>query len=171
MTAGKSVPEKAQAEGQVSRQTPFEKFVSAIRLEAEMADQIDEGTNIAADVVSRILEAESLDEAFAAQDAGLKNGKDFVDVEIVVQDFLVRTSETKYNKEGSLGVYVRVSGARLDNGESFQFFTGAPNVVALLWKARNDNHLPLECRIQSKETANGELLTLRPLPKRVVRGN
>jgi|SRR5581483_899080 len=169
MAESKSTPAKAAQSGQIQRQTPFEKFVNAIRLEAEMADQIDEGQNIAADVIGRILEAESLDEAFAAQDAGLQNGKDFVDVEIIVNDFLVRTSDSKYNKEGSLGVYVRVSGARLDNGESFQFFTGAPNVVALLWKARNEEKLPLECKIQSKETANGELLTLRPLPKRVIR--
>lgn len=170
MAESKNTPAKNSQSGQVQRITPFEQFVSAIRLEAEMADQIDEGTNIAADVIGRILEAESLDEAFSAQDAGLQNGKDFVDVEIVVHDFLVRTSDSKYNKDGSLGVYVRVSGARLDNGESFQFFTGAPNVVALLWKARNTDSLPLECKIQSKETANGELLTLRPLPKRVVRG-
>lgn len=170
MTESKSTPAKAANSGQIQQVSPFERFVMAIRTEAEMVDQIDEGSNIAADVIGRILEAESLDEAFKAQDAGLQNGKDFVDVEIVVHDFLVKTSETKYVKDGSLGVYVRVSGARLDTGESFQFFTGAPNVVALLWKARQDERLPLECKIQSKETANGELLTLRPLPKRVVKG-
>lgn len=154
--------------GKVTRMTPFEQFKYQIQNEAELTKEFS-SDNIAADVIGRILEAETLEDAFKAQDSGLQNGKDYVDVEITVHDFEVRPSDSKYSEHSAIGVYVKVVGVKLENGESVQFFTGAPNVVALLWKARRDNKLPLDCVIKSKETANGELLTLRPLPKRVIR--
>lgn len=168
MAESKSTPAKATTSGQVSRLSPFELFKQQIQGEAELTKDFA-SDNIAADVIGRILESETLDDAFNAQDSGLQNGKDFVDVEIIVNDFEVRPSDSKYSEHSALGVYIKVIGARMDNGETIQFFTGAPNVVALLWKARYTDSLPLDCVIKSKETANGELLTLRPLPKRVVR--
>lgn len=169
MPESKSTPAKAQASGQVQQMTPFQRFVTQIQAEAELTETFDNGSDIAADVIARILESETLDDAFKAQDAGLKNGKDYVDVEITIQDFTVRKSDAKYMDKSVLGVYVRVDGVNLENGETVQFFTGAPNVVALLYKARLTDDLPLDCVIKSKETQNGELLTLKPLPKRVVR--
>lgn len=168
MADNKSTPAKTSTSGQVTQLSPFERFKQQIQGEAELTKEFA-SDNIAADVIGRILEAETLDDAFKAQESGLQNGKDFVDVELIVNDFEVRPSDSKYSEHSALGVYVKVIGARLDNGETVQFFTGAPNVVALLWKARYSDALPLDCVIKSKETANGELLTLRPLPKRVVR--
>lgn len=170
MAESKSTPAKASSAGNITQRTPYQQWVEGLKNEAELTASFDSGNDIAADIMAKILEAETLDDAFAAQDSGLQNGKDFVDVEITVQDFELRPSDQKYLEKSTLGVYAKVTGARLDNGESFQFFTGAPNVVALLWKARYADSLPLDCVIKAKETANGELLSLRPLPKRVIRG-
>lgn len=169
MTENAKTPAKAPKTGQVQQASPFSRFVEMIRGEAELTETFDNGSEIMADVINRVLAAETLEDAFAAQDAGLQNGKDYVDVELTVNDFSVRTSDSKYRKDGDLGVYVRVDAVRLDTGESVQFFTGAANIVVMLWQARKLDKLPLDCMIKGKETANGELLTLKPLPKRVVR--
>lgn len=169
MTENAKTPAKSAPKGQVQQSTPFSRFVEMIRGEAELTETFDNGSEIMADVINRVLSAETLEDAFAAQDAGLQNGKDYVDVELNVTDFSVRTSDSKYRKDGDLGVYVRVDATRLDTGETVQFFTGAPNVVVMLWQARKLDKLPLECVVKSKETANGELLTLKPLSKRVVK--
>lgn len=169
MSETAKTPAKKTTSGQVSQVSPFTRFVETIRGEAELTETFDNGSEIMADVINRVLMAETLEDAFAAQDAGLQNGKDYIDVEITINDFTVRTSDSKYRKDGDLGVYVRVDAVRLENGETVQFFTGAPNVVVMLWQARKLDKLPLDCIIKSKETANGELLTLKPLPKRVIR--
>lgn len=169
MTENAKTPAKAPKTGQVQQASPFSRFVEMIRGEAELTETFDNGSEIMADVINRVLSAETLEDAFAAQDAGLQNGKDYVDVELTVNEFSVRTSDSKYRKDGDLGVYVRVDAVRLDTGETVQFFTGAPNVVVMLWQARKLDKLPLDCVVKSKETANGELLTLKPLAKRVVR--
>lgn len=169
MTENAKTPAKSEKSGQVQQATPFSRFVEMIRGEAELTETFDNGSEIMADVINRVLAAETLEDAFAAQDAGLQNGKDFVDVELNVTDFSVRTSDSKYRKDGDLGVYVRIDATRLDSGEVVQFFTGAPNIVVMLWQARKLDRLPLECVIKGKETASGELLTLKPLSKRVTR--
>lgn len=169
MTDNAKAPAKRPVSGQVQNASPFSRFVEMIRNEAELTETFDNGSEIMADVINRVLSAETLEDAFAAQDAGLQNGKDYVDVELNVTEFTVRTSDSKYRKDGDLGVYVRVDATRLDSGENVQFFTGAPNIVVMLWQARKLDKMPLECVIKSKETANGELLTLKPLSKRVVK--
>ena len=91
-----------------------------------------------------------------------KNGKDLVGIVHTVHSFKIRRSDDKYSSQGiGLGVFVTVT-ATID-GEELTYTTGATNIVALLWHAEQFERLPLKCVITSKETVNGELLSLKPV--------
>lgn len=154
----------------IIQKPPFERFVENLKAQAKLNAGMVSGSEIAEHIIGKVLEAETLEEAFAAQDAGMKNGKDLVDVEITVREFEFLPSDAKLADNSTLGVYARVVATDLSSGEEITFATGAPNVLTLLWKANQLDRLPLDCMIKAKDTANGQLLTLRLLPKRVVRG-
>jgi hypothetical protein len=163
-----SKPEPAvPADGAISRPDPLRRLIEAMALEATVDDEGESALEISADVVRSILEAGSLEEAFAAAEKGLTGGKEMTDVEMAVTDFHVKTGDGKFKTP--LGHYMVVEATRLDTGEPVKFSTGAPNVVSLLWKARQEGRLPLECVIRARETRNGELLTLKLLAPRAVR--
>lgn len=148
---------------------PFERFVENIRAQAKLNAGMSNGSEIAEQIIGNILEAETLEDAFAAQDTSMKNGKDVVDIDMTVKEFEFLPSDAKLAESSTLGVYARITAVNLFDGEEFTFATGAANVLTILWKAQQTDRLPLDCVIKAKDTANGQLLTLRPLPKRVVR--
>lgn len=143
------------------RLTGFQRLVQELRAEAAVNASRDVGARISAEVITRILEAPSLDDAFLAQSADLSNTGMPVDVPLVISAITVMPSADKYSASNKLGVYVLATGSRLDTGETVRFTTGAPNIVTRLWRTRQADGLPLECVIKAKATANGEILSLR----------
>lgn len=134
---------------------------------AEAAAEEMDSKQITQNVVTAMLEADSLEAAIAAQDQGMPSGKDMVDVEQEVREFDFVRSDDKY--DSPLGVYVRVTNAvRLDTLEPIVYATGAANVVTLFRKAQRAGRLPLQCVIRSRETAKGELLTLHLIASRPI---
>lgn len=170
MTESKSQVEKTAKQGQVVKQTPFTRFVEQLKGEAEMTKTVLSGSDISAEISAKMIEADSLEDAIAVQDSGIASGKDLVDVEMTVHEFDTLPSDAQYQDSSPLGVYLDIQAVNLETGDELRFRTGAPNIVTLLHKARQVDRLPLDCVIRSKATANGELLTLKLLPKRVVRG-
>lgn len=146
--------------------------ITRLKQQLELAASMEDGNgasnaDITAAVIQRMFEADSLDAAMEAQDASLPSGKSISDTEMTVLGIAVRKADSKYS-EHSLGYYLVVDAARLDTGAEMRFAVGAPNVVALLFRALNEGMLPLECVIRSRETANGELLSLRRIPRRAA---
>lgn len=136
------------------------------RLKSLAGDAEDNETMLK--VVDAIVTADSFEAAIEAQDLEtIQNGKDVADIEQEIQSFEVLPSSENYAKR-NLGVRLLITSYRMDTGEEFQWQTGATNIVSLLIRARDENRLPLECVIRSKKMGEGDLLTLRLLPKRAI---
>lgn len=165
-------PVAAGPGGEVIKRKAREQFIAVLELEADVTEEDSRSRNleISGSIVDKMLEAETLEDAIAASENGAASGKDMVDVELSVTDFNVKKSDGKYQASTPLGYFLEIDATRLDTGEQVAFSTGAPNVVTLLWKARQLERLPLECVIRGKDTANGTLLTLKLLTPRAVKG-
>jgi hypothetical protein len=172
MAKANAIPETGEMAGTVvpARDGAINRLKSQLELSASLEGSGANSADITASVIERMMSADSLDEAMDAQDASLPSGKSLADVEMLVNGITVLRSDAKYT-EHSLGFYLVVDAVRLDTGEEFRFATGAPNVVALLFRADNQGMLPREFVIRSRETQNGELLSLRNVPKRAVRND
>lgn len=149
--------------GETIKATPVSRFVAKLELEAQM-DSGNTGDFVDT-ILANMLEAATLEEVIEAQNAGSTSGKDLVNVELEVRHFFINKGSDRYKTP--LKHYMIVDDVvRLDTLEQAPFNTGAPNVFIGLWKARETNRMPLQCVIRSRETDNGELLTLELLPKR-----
>jgi hypothetical protein len=150
--------------------TPFGKWVSACRGEAELTAKEVSGDEVMATVMDAMLNAESLDAAIAVQDAGLPSAKDFmVGREHSVQRFDMLPSKKQFKKENEgidLGFWFRVEAVLLENGEPITYSVGASNVMMVIYTARRLGQLPVELIITSKPTENGDLLIAKRVPKR-----
>jgi hypothetical protein len=170
MAESKQTPAKVAQSGQVQQVSKFQRFVEQVQGEADLTKTMHSSGDIAAEIAAKMIEADSLEEAIAAQDSGIPSGRDLVDVEMSVLDFDTLPADEQYKEGSPLGVYLDIKAVQLENGEELRFRTGATNIVTLLHKARQVDRLPLDCVIRSKVTGGGELLTLKLLPKRVIRG-
>lgn len=151
----------------VTPMKPHARFVAQLEVEAGLEGG-SSAKEISQQVVTNILEADSLEAAFeAAEKSGPKSAKDLVDTEWSVTDFEVVKSDDKY--DSPLGHYLRVQATSLESGEPDLWVTGAPNIVTLLWKARQADRLPLDVRIVGRETSNGVLLSLKMLKPRAIK--
>lgn len=156
--------------GEVISVRPFQRWLEAIKAEAEVTARFTDRKEVTENIGDSILAAESLDAAIAAQDAGLPSGQNIADIEHVVTDFDICEGEAKY-EENSLGVYFRVSAALMSTGEPFQYTVGAPNVLLVLHTARRLGDLPGEFVIRKKASANGDVLLLRRVPPRATKAS
>lgn len=163
----------ATREGTVIANRGFDRYMTALSGEAEMTAGEFDASEITANVADRMLSADTLEEAFEAQDSGLLSGQDLVDIEHEVISFeVVKSSKS----DAALGHYLRVQAAAMEDnaklgltvGEVFTYAVGAPNVVTLLYKARGLDRLPLRVVIREKATGkdDNKLLLLRLVPKR-----
>lgn len=160
--AGKSV-----VQGNAVTRSALDRFISALDVESTVAETEFDAALITEQVTDRMFAADTLEDAIAVQDGGLTSGKDIVGVEHTVLGFDV----VKSNKaDAVLGHYLRVNAASLADGAEFTYAIGAPNPVALLWKAREAGRFPLDIRYEAKTTASGnDMLLLRLVPARAVR--
>lgn len=141
----------------------FANWVVALQTEAQLTEETDSDFD-PAQIINGILASEDFDAAVALQDSGLQSGKSLVDVIHTIYGFEVRTSDQKYTNqnERSLGVYMVVTAAD-ESGRDLIYGVGAANVMAILWKAREMGKLPMKAQIRSRETRNGDLLSLMPV--------
>lgn len=150
----------------VSDHAAFAQWAGMLRMEAEAAQQEDFDPSV---IIDSILTADNFDDAVARQTSSILSGKSLVGVVHTVYDFDVRKSDDKYNaNERSLGVWFIVNAA-YEDGSEFTYGVGAANVLAILWKAKEFGKLPGKFQIVSRDTNNGELLSLMPV-KVAVKG-
>lgn len=168
MASSVNKKESDPVSGQVQQVTPYHRWLTNVVLRSEMESEGADGSAISQLVLGNMLEADTLEAAFAAQDNSAPSGKDMVGIDIRVTDFTFAKSDTTQYGDKGLPIYLRINALNLFDGTQIQFCCGAPNIVMLLDKADQLNALPLDCRIESKAVANGELLTLRRLPKRAI---
>ncbi len=144
--------------------SPYQRWIDILTIEADLSGT-EEAEFVLDDVLSGIIDAETMEDAFEASTKGPESGKGLVDVELAVKDVVIYHSRIS---TGRFKFVAKVEATRLDTGEDVTFRVGAPNVVALYWKAREFGKLPLECVITERDLGDGKgLLNLKPLPKRV----
>lgn len=167
---GTGSAEVAETEGRVIDETkPFGKWLASLRAEAEITAQYMDANEITEEVVTRMLQAETLEEAIGYQDSGLTSGQDIADMEHTVLSFDVVRS----TKAQGIGFYLRVAAVALEEsngykiGEEFTYAVGAANPVCLLCIARRNSQLPLNIVYREKATSDDKaLLIMRLVPKR-----
>jgi hypothetical protein len=138
----------------------FDQWVDVMRTEAAQAD---ENPFDARDLMIAANNAATFEEVVEILNGGgMKNAKDLVGIVHTIQSYVLRPSDSKYAGQGlDLGVFAIVN-ATVD-GEELVYTTGATNILAILWQAEKFERLPLRATITSRETPNGELLSLRPI--------
>lgn len=162
MTQAKSAP--AATSKEVAEPRPHEKLVKELATLAQLDNANGEaGFEIAARVVDDIMSANTLEELFDASDSGLTSlkGSNYIGRPIGFVDVKWNKGDEKY--KGGLGAYA-VADIITQDGEVDTVSCGAPNVVAFLRRAQTlglvKDESPLWVVIRSKETENGELLTV-----------
>jgi hypothetical protein len=144
----------------------FDQWAAAMRLEADIATESDFDPAV---ILQNILAADSFEKSVEAQSSSLVSGKSIAGVIHTIYSFELRKSDEKYTaNERSLGVWAAVHAAD-ENGNEFTYGVGAANVLAILWQARQFGKLPGKFQIISRDTKNGELLSLMPV-KTAVQG-
>lgn len=145
---------------------PAKALVSRLTVaSAEQAASYD-ATELMYSSVTNIAEATSVDDILDANEtAGLPSLKesDYLwNTPLSVFDVTFQKSDAKY-ADGGLGSFAIIWAAS-DRGEELNFSTGAPNVVASLFKARELGYCtaekPWRIVFVAKDTANGVLLKI-----------
>jgi hypothetical protein len=139
----------------------FEQWIEALKIQA---DETDENPFDARDLLVKVNYASTFEEVVEILNGGgTRSAKDLVGILHVIHSYDIRRSDSKYAGQGlDLGVFVVVH-AMLE-GEELIYTTGATNIIAILWQAEKFDRFPLRTVITSRETANGELLSLKPMP-------
>ena len=151
----------------VARREPspaYAQWISAMTLEADLPDSGFDPR----DILAGIIGADTWEDALARAETSLLSGKNIVGRAHIIHGFRLVPSDQRFS-EHSLGVYAVVNATDLETLEDFTYAVGASNVLALLWQARQFSRLPGDFVITSRETENGELLSLRPVGARTVK--
>jgi hypothetical protein len=165
--ADKSPTVRDQSPGAIAaRSARYAEWVNAMLLEAETPDSGFDPRLI----LGAIVDADTWEAALNAADSTLRSGKTIVGVSHTITGFRLAPSDDRYSQnENSLGVFAIVDAVDLETREEFTYGVGASNVLAILWQARQFGRIPGDFVITSRETANGELLSLRPVGNRTVK--
>jgi len=145
----------------------YAEMISAMTLEAALAPEDDEVFD-PKKLYEAMLNADSFEAAIEMQDSSLRSGKNTVGVAHTILGFRLRPSDAKYAAH-SLGVYAIVQAVDLETQEEFSYGVGAGNVLVILWQARQFGRIPGDFIINSRDTQEGELLSLKTVGRRTVR--
>lgn len=130
----------------------------------------EEGENrsfeVAVTQLERILTAETAEQVWDADEYESTGGRDLTDVEQRIRGFSVHKGGEQY--KSALGYYIMVDSSRLDTGAEFIWNTGSPLIIGKLRWLEAHDMLPIDCVIKGTPTPNGEVLKLRPVPKRAT---
>jgi hypothetical protein len=147
---------------------PHERFIQSLNARAER-----EGATLGRDVslsqIDKVLQAETEEDVWNADEGGTVSGQDMIDVEIEILSLTVAPSSDEY--DATLGVFINIKAIRLDTGDETVINTGADKIITKLVKFEAMGLLPIQGVIRGVKTRNGTMLTLRPLPKRAVAGS
>jgi hypothetical protein len=189
MAQNANSPETRAKEGTVQQQTPFTRLIRQLSLEAEIdaADNSGNASTIA--TIDRIMSAENDEDIWNAGDLANIGGRNLVDVEMQVTDFLVKYGnrddvESVFMADGrkffllikSTIIGIPSTDAQefnrppLEIGQEIVWNTSAPDIVPKLVAFRDRNKFPLDCVIRALDLGGGKhYLRLKPVPKRAVR--
>ena len=146
--------------------SPTDRFKEYMQQRAEL-DGSTLAYDVAANQVDKIMSAEGT-EIWDADNLDQIGGRDLVDIEMTIQSYTVHKS-TRADIQTPWGVFIMVHATRLENGEELVFNTGAPLIMSKLRALEAAGMLPCDAVIKSFTAGNGDVLKLRPVPKRVVR--
>ena len=153
-------------DGAIAVVRPYEHFIEYMQRRAEI-ESANNSFDVASTMMDKIFTATSAEEIWDADEGGLTSGQNIKDVEMRIESFKVLTSN-RPDFDNGLGVYIIVDAVRLSDGEKIIFNTGAAGIIAKLRAFEAKGMLPLECVIRGTVAGNGEVLKLRPVPKRVI---
>lgn len=182
----------ATMEGTIARTSPVRRMLNAMAMEATM----NSGEQFNGDDILSILEAETEQEMFEADQQGPLNFQHLSDCEIAVYDVSVKFGRGNSGEEiktmfvdpeTGKQMYLWVTAARIsdagnkstiklpDVGEQFQASVSARYVVAKLWwlsthgKIDRDSGTSYEVKVDSTDLGGGQaVIKLLPVPKRSV---
>lgn len=150
--------------GEVIAETPHDQFLRYMHNRAEI-DGANNTFDVQSSMMDKILTAQSEEDIWEADEAGLEAGQSLVDVELEVRSMKVLKSN-RPDFDNGMGVYIVVNAVRLDTGEEIIFNTGAPGLITKLRAFEALGKFPLQCVIKARTAGNGDVLKLRPIPKR-----
>lgn len=182
--------------GEIQQITAFQRLVARM---SQMATVDVEGANFKGDDLNAILEAETEEEFWDADERGPIDGKKLVDCEILIHDFQVKFSrggngggeemQGVFKNDAGKSMYLLVTSTRVSTagekrelrlpgvGEQFVWNTSARFLVAKIMKAAQMGWIDptsgkaLECVVKGIDLGDGQtVLKLRPMPKRVHQG-
>lgn len=143
---------------------PYERLVKELKGLAKINEDNGSGFEIAAQVIDKMMEAETLDDILAAGQDGPLKAQDILHKPFMLMSCEYRTSDEKF-RDGTLGVYVILNIRDAVTMADMVVGCGAPNVVAACRAMEKrgildeDQEKPILC-LRSRPTANGELLFL-----------
>lgn len=163
MTSGSMEPQSARTLADAERAANA--FMSWLEARA-IVDS--DNTDFQTEQIGAILMAETAEEMWDADESDeLDSSKDITDREMQIISYVVRKGDIT---DADVPYYMVVRAARLDNGEEFQFSTGAIRLMTKIKWLGDHDELPAECVIRAIETSKGySVLKLRRVSPRAVK--
>jgi hypothetical protein len=132
------------------------------------AQETEKSDDFVMDLMETILSADTFDDIFAAQDAGMLSGKDFCN-----RPFYLSADGVSYKrstKEGGLPFYAMLNVTEVATGETVTINCGGKTFLAVLhallakgyFDASEENPLGRAVVLIGTESENGAYLSLRP---------
>jgi hypothetical protein len=149
--ASKTVAQKDSAE--VATVRPHEVLKERMRLNATVADVNDStvGREISDNIVDRIVEAETVDDIFKAQESALEKLKDneyLLGRPLTLLEFRIVKSDEQYVSEDGYEHFAIIESVE-DNGTLHMIGCGAPQVLATLDALDRKNAFPIRVRFMT----------------------
>jgi hypothetical protein len=142
-----------------------EQFIEYLARRAE-ADGATRSFDVAANQMDKLLNAETEQEIWDADEGGTFSGQDMIDIELLIRGYKVAVSSDEY--DSPLGVYILIDAVRLDTGDEIVVNTGSPLIITKLRKLESRELLPAEAVIRGYKAAKGTVLKLKQIPARAV---
>jgi hypothetical protein len=164
--------EQSAQSGTVEGPRPYERFVASLQRRAQ--EQTDRGHfELTANQMDKILTAETDEEIWDADEGGLIALKDLVGAELRITEFHEEKS-TDPEMDNGLGVFIVGTATLLNDacgtpGEEIQFNSGVATVITKLESFRSRGTWPLETLVTGVKSKKGEMVRLRPVPRRVTK--
>jgi hypothetical protein len=169
--------DKSVSSGDVMQLRPWEKFTDHLQREAQANDKGNKDV-VTTNQVDKVLSAETIEDVWDADEGGMYALKDLVGMELSVisAKTLPSKDETKRN---IFGVWLLMECSALTEnkrlgipiGEVIMINTGVPTVIAKIKALQGKGVDPIEFMVQGIPSGGGEMVRLRPIPRRAVQAD
>jgi hypothetical protein len=153
--------------------THFDRILSLMSKRAELEKSI---SSVMQNTFNQILEAESEEKMWEADQLGMLGGRDLADVEMSIIEFGVKFSndssdnddiKTIFIDKNGRKLYLLVEAVNLETGKNFTWNTSAPLLVAKIFWLEQHDKLPCECVIRATQLGGSrQVLKLHRISKR-----